>query len=71
MRQKCRPNKSKTANPVLRQRGPQPNSTGADYVAMFPTRLALARWMQGGDIPHVFSSTARSLRAAWYARPAA
>jgi hypothetical protein len=38
-----------------------------DYVAMFPTRLALARWMQGGDIPHVFSSTRDvPVRAAWY-----
>jgi hypothetical protein len=41
----------------------------AEYVAIFPTRLALARWMRGGDIPHVFSSTRNvSLRAAWYAQ---
>jgi hypothetical protein len=41
----------------------------ADYVAAFPTHLALARWTRGGDIPHVYSST-RSMptRAAWYAQ---
>jgi hypothetical protein len=39
-----------------------------DYVAVFPTRLALARWTRGGDIPHVFSSARHApMRAAWYA----
>ena len=41
----------------------------AEYVAVFPTRLALARWMRGGDIPHVVSSTRNvPTRAAWYAQ---
>jgi len=41
----------------------------ADYVAAFPTRLALARWTRGGDIPHVYSSTRNvPMRAAWYAQ---
>ena len=41
----------------------------ADYVAAFPTRLALARWTRGGDIPHVYSSTRNMpMRAAWYAQ---
>jgi hypothetical protein len=41
--------------------------TADEYVAVFPTRLALARWMRGGDIPHVFSSTRDvPVRAAWY-----
>jgi len=41
----------------------------AEYVAVFPTRLALARWMRGGDIPHVTSSTRNvPARAAWYAQ---
>jgi hypothetical protein len=41
----------------------------AEYVAVFPTRLALARWTRGGDIPHVYSSTHHApLRAAWYAQ---
>ena len=40
-----------------------------DYVAAFPTRLALARWTRGGDIPHVYSSTRNvPMRAAWYAQ---
>jgi hypothetical protein len=41
-----------------------------DYVAAFPTRLALARWTRGGDIPHVYSSTRNvpTMRAAWYAQ---
>jgi hypothetical protein len=38
-----------------------------EYVAVFPTRLALERWMRGGDIPHVFSSTRNvPMRASWY-----
>jgi hypothetical protein len=38
-----------------------------EYVAVFPTRLALARWMRGGDIPHVFTSTRNvPVRAAWF-----
>lgn len=37
-----------------------------DHAALFPTRLALARWTRGGDIPHVFASANRPLRAAWY-----
>jgi hypothetical protein len=42
-------------------------SPSAEYVAEFPTRLALARWMRGGDIPHVVSSTHNvPMRAAWY-----
>jgi hypothetical protein len=41
----------------------------ADYVAAFPTRLALARWTRGGDIPHVYSTTRNiPTRAAWYAQ---
>ena len=41
----------------------------AEYVAVFPTRLALARWMRGGDTPHVASSTRDvPMRAAWYAQ---
>lgn len=41
--------------------------TADEQVAVFPTRLALARWMRGGDIPHVFTSTRDvPVRAAWY-----
>lgn len=40
----------------------------AHHAAAFPTRLALARWTRGGDIPHVFSSKYHApLRANWYA----
>ncbi|WP_296949136.1 hypothetical protein [uncultured Massilia sp.] len=39
-----------------------------EHAAIFPTRLALARWTRGGDIPHVFASDNQPLRAAWYAQ---
>lgn len=37
--------------------------------ALFPTRLALGRWMMGGDFPHLHDAGAARLplRAAWYA----
>jgi hypothetical protein len=37
--------------------------------ALFPTRLALARWTMGGDFPHLHGASAAKLplRAAWYA----
>jgi len=36
------------------------------HASLFPTRLALARWMYGGDVPHVHSCTRHIARAAWY-----
>lgn len=33
---------------------------------LFPTRLALARWTSGGDIPHLCSNRSPSARASWY-----
>jgi hypothetical protein len=36
------------------------------HSALFPARLALARWMYGGDIPHVHSCTHHIARAEWY-----
>jgi hypothetical protein len=36
------------------------------HSALFPARLALARWMYGGDVPHVHSCTHHIARAAWY-----
>ena len=36
--------------------------------ALFPTRLALARWSMGGDFPHLHSGAKLPLRAAWYAQ---
>lgn len=39
------------------------------HVSLFPTRLALARWTRGGDIPHVHASErSMPMRAAWYAQ---
>jgi len=39
----------------------------SEYAAVFPTRLALARWTRGGDTPHVFASAHNvPMRAAWY-----
>jgi hypothetical protein len=37
--------------------------------ALFPTRLALGRWMIGGDFPHLhgYAAARLPLRAAWYA----
>jgi hypothetical protein len=40
-----------------------------EYAAIFPTRLALARWTRGGDIPHVHCFEHQlPMRAAWYAQ---
>ena len=35
--------------------------------AQFPTRLALARWTSGGNVPHL-DGHANPPRAAWFAR---
>jgi hypothetical protein len=37
--------------------------------ALFPTRLALARWTMGGDFPHLqgFAAAKLPLRSAWFA----
>ena len=35
---------------------------------LFPTRLALARWTAGGNVPHLHSNGKLPLRAAWFAR---
>ena len=38
-----------------------------EYAAIFPTRLALARWTRGGDIPHVHCFEHQlPMRAGWY-----
>jgi hypothetical protein len=40
-----------------------------EYAAIFPTRLALARWTRGGDIPHVHCFEHQlPMRATWYAQ---
>ena len=40
-----------------------------DYAAAFPTRLALARWTHGGDIPHSrLAAQDAPTRAGWYDR---
>jgi hypothetical protein len=41
----------------------------SEQSALFPTRLALARWTMGGDFPHLHGGAAARLplRAAWYA----
>lgn len=36
------------------------------HAALFPTRLALARWRHGGDVPHLHEGNPL-LRASWYA----
>lgn len=36
------------------------------HAALFPAQLALARWMYGGDTPHVHSCTHHIARATWY-----
>jgi hypothetical protein len=57
--------------------GPLPSSTATgcatkvarEYAAIFPTRLALARWTRGGAAPHIQASAhAIPSRAAWYDR---
>ena len=39
-----------------------------EQAALFPTRLALARWSMGGDFPHLHSGAKLPVRAAWYAQ---
>lgn len=52
---------------------PFPSATSGDaavanaHAALFPAQLALARWMHGGDVPHVFACARSIGRAAWYA----
>ncbi|MFL6676007.1 MAG: hypothetical protein ACJ8LG_22280 [Massilia sp.] len=36
--------------------------------ALFPARLAMARWASGGDLPHLGGNARLSLRAAWFAQ---
>jgi len=43
----------------------QRRSMARFHAALFPTRLALARWQHGGHIPHLHNG-APALRAAWY-----
>ena len=38
-----------------------------EYAAIFPARLALARWRHGGDIPHCFEHQL-PMRAGWYGK---
>jgi len=52
---------------------PCPEPVAADRMAMareqsvlFPTRLALARWTCGSDIPHLYCDRSPSARASWY-----
>jgi hypothetical protein len=42
-------------------------SLARSHTALFPTRLALARWISGGDVPHLHNAGHAPLRAAWYA----
>lgn len=50
-----------------------PSATSGDasaanaHAALFSAQLALARWMHGGDVPHVFACSRSIGRAAWYA----
>lgn len=46
------------------------NMTVAHYhMSLFPTRMALARWAEGGDMPHVLGTERNMpMRAAWYAQ---
>jgi len=52
---------------------PFPSATSGDapaanaHAALFSAQLALARWMHGGDVPHVFACSRSIGRAAWYA----
>jgi hypothetical protein len=51
----------------LSQAATRCGATVADlHASLFPTRLALARWMVGGDTPHVHSCTHHMARATWY-----
>jgi hypothetical protein len=45
----------------------QRKAIAREHSALFPTKLALARWAGGVD-PHACSSSRLPLRAAWYAQ---
>ena len=48
--------------PTLAER----RQTARFHAALFPTRLALARWQHGGHLPHLHGGEP-ALRAAWFA----
>jgi hypothetical protein len=70
------PNHEANVQIEKKQNHSTPSSTAAtssgtkvaqEYAATFPTRLALARWTRGGDIPHVHCFEHQlPMRAAWY-----
>ncbi|QJE00890.1 hypothetical protein HH212_13370 [Massilia forsythiae] len=43
-------------------------SMAHEHSALFPARLALVRWMRGGETPHVHTPTHQLPRAAWFAQ---
>jgi hypothetical protein len=43
-------------------------SLARSQCAQFPTRLALARWTSGGNVPHLHAHTNPLPRAAWFSR---
>ena len=59
-------NHSTPSSPAAKSSG---TKVAEEYAATFPTRLALARWTRGGDIPHVHCFEHQlPMRAAWYAQ---
>jgi hypothetical protein len=61
--------------PETAQRTVAPSSLRAARLALaraqcaqFPTRLALARWTSGGNVPHLRGKDNPPLRAAWFAQ---
>jgi hypothetical protein len=57
-------NRSTPSSTVAKSSG---TKVAQEYAATFPTRLALARWTRGGDIPHVHCFEHQlPMRAAWY-----
>lgn len=42
-------------------------SLARSHMALFPTRLALARWTGGGSLPHLAGNATPPLRTAWLA----
>lgn len=53
----------KADQPTVEER----TNNAREQSALFPTRLALARWMSGSDLPHMHHAHP-PLRAAWLAQ---
>jgi hypothetical protein len=53
---------------VLEPTATDRKTMASEHSALFPTKLALARWMSGTSQPHLHNDDGLPLRAAWLGR---